>query len=54
MYNGPTITAAEVLRLFENNRDQVRILDVAAGTGFLGVKVIGDTVSYKVCLPYST
>ena len=39
MYNGPTIAAAEVTRLYEADRDKVRILDVAAGTGFLGAKV---------------
>lgn len=39
MYNGPTIAAAEVTRLYETGRDTVRILDVAAGTGFLGAKV---------------
>lgn len=39
VYNGPTIAAAEVTRLYDADRDKVRILDVAAGTGFLGAKL---------------
>ena len=43
-YNGPEIAAEVVARTYTEKRDDVLILDVAAGTGLLGEKVSFDDV----------
>ncbi|XP_048746196.1 methyltransferase-like protein 27 isoform X2 [Ostrea edulis] len=39
-YNGPAYTAEAVDRSFPNNKDKIRILDVAAGTGLVGDELV--------------
>ncbi|XP_033762095.1 methyltransferase-like protein 27 [Pecten maximus] len=39
-YKGPAMTASAVRDLYPDSRDVVRILDVAAGTGFVGEELI--------------
>jgi hypothetical protein len=38
-YNGPTIIADEMANCFPENRDKIKVMDIACGTGRVGEEV---------------